>query len=161
MHLSVYCWETGRVNTTGATSGTGTAYPSGAPEFTTGFLWGSCYSIFSFICMFCRSLFVLLYFFFWPLCCLFFFNIQILITPMVSSPGLDIIVCLIPVKTDVGQVDLVLSISYGCPTGQVKTSEIPKRAGTTDKSISIGIKYWVCCIKEPCFISNLSITYFD
>jgi hypothetical protein len=28
----------------------------------------SCYSIFSFICMFCRSLFVLLPFFFWPLC---------------------------------------------------------------------------------------------
>ena len=26
-----------------------------------------------------------LYFFFWPLCCLFFFDIQILITPLVSS----------------------------------------------------------------------------
>jgi hypothetical protein len=38
-----------------------------------------------FICMFCRSLFVLLYFFFWPLCCLFFFDIWILITPLVSS----------------------------------------------------------------------------
>jgi hypothetical protein len=35
--------------------------------------YGSCYSIFSFMCMFCRSLFVLLYFFFWPLCCLFLF----------------------------------------------------------------------------------------
>ena len=31
-----------------------------------------------FMCMFCRSLFVLLYFFFWPLRCLFFFDIQIL-----------------------------------------------------------------------------------
>ena len=41
--------------------------------------------IFSFICMFCRSLFVLLYFFFWPLCCLFFFDIRFLITPLVSS----------------------------------------------------------------------------
>ena len=41
--------------------------------------------IFSFMCMFCRSLFVLLSFFFWPLCCLFFFDIQILITPLVSS----------------------------------------------------------------------------
>jgi hypothetical protein len=41
--------------------------------------------------------------------------------------------------------------------GQVKKSEILKRAGTTDKSISTGIKYWVCCIKEPCLISNLSI----
>jgi hypothetical protein len=31
------------INTTGANSGAGTAYPSGAPEFT--FQWGSCYSI--------------------------------------------------------------------------------------------------------------------
>jgi hypothetical protein len=44
----------------------------------------SCYSIFSFICMFCGSLFVLLYFFFWPLCCLFF-DIRFLIAPLVSS----------------------------------------------------------------------------
>jgi hypothetical protein len=35
--------------------------------------------------MFCRSLFVLLYFLFWPLCCLFFFYIRIRITPLVSS----------------------------------------------------------------------------
>jgi len=34
--------------------------------------------------MFCGSLFVLLYLFFWPLCCLFFFDIRILITPLVS-----------------------------------------------------------------------------
>jgi hypothetical protein len=46
---------------------------------------GPCYSIIRFICMFCRSLFVLLYFFFWPLCCLFFFDIRILIAPLVSS----------------------------------------------------------------------------
>ena len=50
-----------------------------------GFLWGSCYSIFSLICMFCRWLFVLLYFFFWSLCCLFFFDVRILIAPLVSS----------------------------------------------------------------------------
>ena len=41
--------------------------------------------LFSLMCMFCRSLFVLLYFFFWPLCCLFFFDIQIVITPLISS----------------------------------------------------------------------------
>jgi hypothetical protein len=35
--------------------------------------------------MFCRSLFVLLYFLFWPLCCLFFFDIRFLIAPLVSS----------------------------------------------------------------------------
>jgi hypothetical protein len=47
-------------NTTGVTSGAGTTYPFGAPEFTPGSELSSCYSIFSFICMFCRSLFVLL-----------------------------------------------------------------------------------------------------
>ena len=35
--------------------------------------------------MFCRLLFVLLFIFFWPLCCLFFFDIRILINPLVSS----------------------------------------------------------------------------
>ena len=35
--------------------------------------------------IFCRSLFVLLYFFFCPFCCLFFFDIWIPITPLVSS----------------------------------------------------------------------------
>jgi hypothetical protein len=33
-----------------------------------------------FYIMFCRSLFVILYFFFWPLCCLLFFDLRILIT---------------------------------------------------------------------------------
>ena len=49
------------------------------------FLVGSCYPIFSFMCMLCRSLFVLLYSFFWSLCCLFFLDIRILITNLVSS----------------------------------------------------------------------------
>ena len=57
-----------------------TAYPSGAPEFTPGFWWGSCCLIFSFMCMFCRSVFILLSFFFWLLCCLSF-DLRILITP--------------------------------------------------------------------------------
>jgi hypothetical protein len=35
-----------------------------------------------FLCMFCRSLLVLLYFFFWPLCCLFFDIKMILITSL-------------------------------------------------------------------------------
>ena len=74
-----------KINTTGATSGAGTVYPSGAPEFTTDFKWCSCYSIFRFMCMFCRSLFVLLPLFFWPLCCLFFFDVRILITSLISS----------------------------------------------------------------------------
>ena len=54
--------------------------------------------------MFCRSLFVLLSFFFWSLCCLFFFDIRILITPLVSSNSsylvwvLQIYLCLIAVS---------------------------------------------------------------
>jgi hypothetical protein len=35
------------------------------------------------MCMYCRSLFVPLHFFFWSLCCLFFFDFRI--TPLVSS----------------------------------------------------------------------------
>ena len=35
-----------------------------------------CYSIFSFMYMLCRSLIVLLSFFFWPLRCLFFFDLS-------------------------------------------------------------------------------------
>ena len=63
----------------------GTVYLSGEPEFTPGFQRCSCYSIYSFMCMLCRSLFVLLSFFFWPLYCLSFFDVRILITPLVSS----------------------------------------------------------------------------
>ena len=43
----------------GVISGAGASYPSGTPEFIPGFQWGSCYSILSFMCTFCRSLFVL------------------------------------------------------------------------------------------------------
>jgi len=49
------------------------------------FQWDSYYWIFRFMCMFCRSLFVLLSFFFWPLSCLSFFDLRILKTPLVSS----------------------------------------------------------------------------
>ena len=45
-----YCRVCNYNNTTGATSGAGTAFPSEAPEFTPGFQWGSYYSIFSFMC---------------------------------------------------------------------------------------------------------------
>jgi hypothetical protein len=38
-----------------------------------------------FCVMFCRSLFVLLSFFFWPLCCLSYFDLRFLITPLLFS----------------------------------------------------------------------------
>jgi hypothetical protein len=46
--------------------------------------WSSCYSILSCMCVFCRSWLVILPFFFWPLCCLFF-DLRILTAPLVSS----------------------------------------------------------------------------
>ena len=73
-----------------ATSGAGTAYPYRAPWLSSGFWWGSRYSILSLVCMFYRSLFVLLHFFFWPLCYLFFFDIRIRITLLVSSSSCNI-----------------------------------------------------------------------
>ena len=79
-HLEMF-----QINTTGATSGAGTAYPSGVPVFSPSYQRGSCYSISSFMCMFCRSLCVLLSFFFWPFFGLCFFDLRILITPLVSS----------------------------------------------------------------------------
>ena len=51
-----------------------------SPLISSGFVL--CYSIFSFMCMFCRSLFVLFSCFFWPFCCLSFFDLRILITSL-------------------------------------------------------------------------------
>ena len=82
----------------GATTRAGTAYPSGAPELTPGFFVGSCYSIFSFMCMFYRPLFVLLYYFFWSLCCLFFFHLRILTTSLVSPNSSCVNVTGVPCK---------------------------------------------------------------
>ena len=53
------------------------------------------FKLFLFLCMFCRSLFVLLYFSFWPLCCLFFFDIRIMIAPLVSSSSSYSYVCFV------------------------------------------------------------------
>jgi hypothetical protein len=75
------------INTTGVTSGAGTAYPSRAHEFTPSFQWDSCNSICSCMYMFCRSLFVLLDFFYWPLCFLFFFDMPVGTTRPVVSPS--------------------------------------------------------------------------
>ena len=65
---------------TNASSGRGTAYPSGEREFTPVFSGIRVTSSLILCVMFCRSLFVLLSFFIWPLCCLSF-DLRILITP--------------------------------------------------------------------------------
>jgi hypothetical protein len=69
----------------GVTSGAGTDYPSRAHEFIPGFSGIRVTRSLLLCVMFCRSLFFLLSFFFWPLCRLFFFDIRIVITPLVSS----------------------------------------------------------------------------
>ena len=52
-------------NTTGATCGAGSAYPSGAPEITPSFWWGSCCLFFSFLCcVVCTIVFLFVFFIF-------------------------------------------------------------------------------------------------
>ena len=67
----------------GVTSGGGTAYPSGASAFTPG-LSGVrvTRSLVLYVCFVDRCLYLL----FWPLCCMFFFDMHILITPL-GEPG--------------------------------------------------------------------------
>jgi hypothetical protein len=56
-------------------------HPSSNPVFS----WVRVIRSFVLCVMFCWSLFVLLSFFFWSLCCLSFFDLHILITPLESS----------------------------------------------------------------------------
>jgi hypothetical protein len=66
------------------TCGAGTANPSGAPEFTPVFSGVRVARSLLFCIMFCRSLFIRLYFFFWPFCCLSFFDLRLLVTSLIS-----------------------------------------------------------------------------
>jgi len=65
----------------GVTCGAETAYPSAASEFTLGFYYGSCCSIFSFYVVFVDHR---VSFFCWSLCCLSF-DLRLLITFLASS----------------------------------------------------------------------------
>ena len=71
--------NTGWCNTIGATSGAGMVHSSGAHEFTSSFSGVRVTRFVVFCVMFCRSFCVL---FFWLLP---FFDLRILITPLVSS----------------------------------------------------------------------------
>ena len=72
-------------DTTGVTCGAWPVHPSGAPEFTPVFSWVRVAESVVFCVMFCRSLFVLLYFFFWPLCCLSFGHCVVCLLAIVLS----------------------------------------------------------------------------
>ena len=67
-------------NATGSTSGGGTAYLSGVPDLSPDVTL----SLVLCVC-FVDSCLSFLSFFFWPLCCLSFFDLRILITPLVFS----------------------------------------------------------------------------
>ena len=79
-------------NLTDATSGAGNAYPFEAPEFTLGFKRVGVTRFLVLCVMFCRSLFVLLSIFFWPLNCLPFFDLR---TPLVSPNSSSYIVSVV------------------------------------------------------------------
>jgi len=63
------CYMSG---TAGAVRGREAAYPSGAPELIPGFEWGSCYSIFSFMCCYVDHRLCVVVSLFWPWCYLSF-----------------------------------------------------------------------------------------
>jgi len=69
-------------STTGVTCEKGTAYSSGAPELSSSSVFNGIRVARSlvFCAMFYGSLFVLLSFFIWPICCLSFFSLRLLIT---------------------------------------------------------------------------------
>ena len=81
--LVTYHWVCNKSNKMGGTYGAGTAYTSGTTEFTPGFQWGSCCSLISFLCSILQI--NVCPFFFLPLYCLYFFDVRLFITRLVSS----------------------------------------------------------------------------
>ena len=82
----IYFWILVSNNTTGVTSGAGTAYSSKSPVFTPPSSVGFVFLNLSFPVVFCRPVYLL--FHLWPLFCLYF-DLQHLITPLVSSNIFD------------------------------------------------------------------------
>ena len=76
-HIRWYLYRL--IDTTGITSVVGTAYPSGEPESTPVFPWGSCYSKFNVLCIILSIIFCLFVWFLWPLYCVPF-KLRLLIT---------------------------------------------------------------------------------
>ena len=69
-------------DTTSATSKAGAAYPSGAPELSSGFSYGSSCLIFNLLCSILKTLVVILSFFsIWTLHSLSFFDLRLLMPP--------------------------------------------------------------------------------
>ena len=114
-------------NMTGATSGTGgTDYLPGEPEFTHGFSGVLVARSFAYCVVLCRSLFVLWYFFFWPLYCLSFGHCIVCFLAIVLSVFWPLyclsfghcIVCLLAIVLSVFWPFYFLSFGHciGCPS---------------------------------------------
>jgi hypothetical protein len=112
-HVQLLCplldWKTNMsnyINTTDVTRGGGTAHPSGTPlSSPLVFSWVRVtLSLVLCVCFVDRCL----YFIFWPLCCLFFFDIRILITPLLSSNSSYIEYLQLNVVFEVGYSDAII-----------------------------------------------------
>ena len=108
-----------------------------------------------FCVMFCRSLFVLLLFFYWSLHCLSFFDLRLLVTPLVSCGH-----CIVCYSSDYGfwlplwyLVDIVLSVILritvsGYPFGIFKllTIILSFLLRITASGYPFGILWTLCCL---------------
>ena len=83
----------------------------------------------------------------------FFFLVFCLFVFLEMPPGLYINVCPIPVKIDVGQVDLVLRFSDG--TREKIRFPNPKRAGTTLYDGQIYFHWYKIALFDLQFVHNL------
>jgi len=82
--FNTYYQVCNKSNTMGVTSGAGTAYPSRIKELIPGFCGVRLAQSFVLCVVFCRSLFVLFSFLFLPLYCMSFFELWIILSPLVS-----------------------------------------------------------------------------
>ena len=79
---------------TGATCGAGSAYPSGAPEITPSFWWGSCCLFFSFLCCVMCTIVCLFVFFIFSLVVVSLFSIYEFDCPSgIFRPSFMIVLC--------------------------------------------------------------------
>jgi len=122
------------------------------------------------MCMFCRSLFILLYLFFWPLCCLFFFDIWILITPLVSSnSSYHLRVCRVHLAKGENQtsnvsVDRDWLYIYLCPHQAISVTMVSVLTNiyiwSLQKKILVNTHISVTCLWDNILLSTVILTHY-
>ena len=117
--VMTYHWVGSDINLIGVTSGGGTSYPSGPPEFTLVVRW-VCVTRALILCVCFVDRFLSFCSLFWSFCCLFF-DLQIMIAPLVSSNSsyIDQVQCIL--QTIITQNNIMLSVlmrsmDYDYPT---------------------------------------------